>query len=51
MCIRDRSGSADFDINKTQLEAYLEKVSLVQDTDKLEDEEDENGTCLLYTSD
>ncbi len=23
-----RSGSADFDINKTQLEAYLEKVSL-----------------------
>ena len=44
-----RSGSADFDINKTQLEAYLEKVSLVQDTDKLEDEEDENGTVVLMT--
>ena len=29
------AGSSDFDINKTQLEAYLEKVSLVQDTDKL----------------
>ena len=36
------AGSSEFDINKTQLEAYLEKVSLVQDTDKLEDEEDEN---------
>lgn len=43
------SGSSEFDINKTQLEAYLEKVSLVQDTDKLEDEEDENGTVVLMT--
>ena len=43
------AGSSDFDINKTQLEAYLEKVSLVQDTDKLEDEEDENGTVVLMT--
>lgn len=44
-----QSGSGEFDINKTQLEAYLEKVSLVQDTDKLEDEEDENGTVVLMT--
>ena len=44
-----KSGSGEFDINKTQLEAYLEKVSLVQDTDKLEDEEDENGTVVLMT--
>ena len=29
------------------LSAYLEKVSLVQDTDKIEDEDD---SCLLYTS-
>ncbi|WP_195986817.1 DNA helicase PcrA [Clostridium sp. D53t1_180928_C8] len=43
------AGSSEFDINKTQLEAYLEKVSLVQDTDKLEDEEDENGTVVLMT--
>ena len=42
--------SADFDINKTQLEAYLEKVSLVQDTDKLEDEEDENGNIVMGTT-
>ena len=49
--IEKRSGAADFDINKTQLESYLEKVSLVQDTDKLEDEdeEDENGTVVLMT--
>ncbi|WP_343009654.1 DNA helicase PcrA [Clostridium celatum] len=44
-----QSGNADFDINKTQLEAYLEKVSLVQDTDKLDDEENENGTVVLMT--
>lgn len=43
------SGSSEFDINKTQLEAYLEKVSLVQDTDKLEDEENENGSVVLMT--
>lgn len=43
------AGSSEFDINKTQLEAYLEKVSLVQDTDKLDDEEDENGTVVLMT--
>ena len=43
------AGSSEFDINKTQLEAYLEKVSLVQDTDKLEDEEDENGSVVLMT--
>ena len=42
-------GSSEFDINKTQLEAYLEKVSLVQDTDKLENEEDENGSVVLMT--
>lgn len=42
-------GSSEFDINKTQLEAYLEKVSLVQDTDKLEDEENENGSVVLMT--
>lgn len=43
------AGSSEFDINKTQLEAYLEKVSLVQDTDKLEDEENENGSVVLMT--
>lgn len=43
------AGSSEFDINKTQLEAYLEKVSLVQDIDKLDDEEDENGTVVLMT--
>lgn len=43
------AGSSEFDINKTQLESYLEKVSLVQDTDKLDDEEDENGTVVLMT--
>lgn len=31
------------------LSAYLEKVSLVQDTDKLEDEENENGSVVLMT--
>ncbi|MDD6794019.1 MAG: 3'-5' exonuclease [Clostridiaceae bacterium] len=31
------------------LEAYLEKVSLVQDTDKLEDEEDGEGSVVLMT--
>lgn len=44
-----KNGSPDFDVNKTQLEAYLEKVSLVQDTDKLDDEESENGTVVLMT--
>ena len=39
--IEKKNGSSDFDINKTQLEAYLEKVSLVQDTDKLDNEENE----------
>ena len=47
--IEKKNGSSDFDINKTQLEAYLEKVSLVQDTDKLDDEENENGTVVLMT--
>lgn len=31
------------------LSAYLEKVSLVQDTDKLEDEDDDNGAVVLMT--
>ena len=31
------------------LEAYLEKISLVQDTDKLEDEEDTEGSVILMT--
>ena len=31
------------------LEAYLEKVSLVQDTDKLEDEEEGEGSVVLMT--
>ena len=31
------------------LSAYLEKVSLVQDTDKLEEEEDERGYVVLMT--
>ena len=47
--IEKKNGSSDFDINKTQLEAYLEKVSLVQDTDKLDNEENENGTVVLMT--
>lgn len=34
--------------DKTLL-AYLEKVSLVQDTDKLEDEDEDNGTVVLMT--
>ena len=31
------------------LEAYLEKISLVQDTDKLEDEEEGEGSVVLMT--
>ena len=31
------------------LEAYLEKVSLVQDTDKLDEEEDSEGSVVLMT--
>jgi DNA helicase-2/ATP-dependent DNA helicase PcrA len=31
------------------LSAYLEKVSLVQDTDKLDDENEDNGTVVLMT--
>ena len=31
------------------LSAYLEKVSLVQDTDKLEEEDDDNGAVVLMT--
>ena len=45
------SDAVDFEKTSedASLEAYLEKVSLVQDTDKLESEEDENGSVVLMT--
>ncbi|MEG0297738.1 MAG: DNA helicase PcrA [Clostridium sp.] len=45
------SDAVDFEKTSEEktLEAYLEKVSLVQDTDKLEDEEDESGSVVLMT--
>lgn len=45
------SDAVDFEKTSEEktLEAYLEKVSLVQDTDKLEDKEDESGSVVLMT--
>ena len=45
------SDAVDFERNSEDksLEAYLEKVSLVQDTDKLEDEENGEGSVVLMT--
>lgn len=45
------SDAVDFEktSDDKSLEAYLEKVSLVQDTDKLEDEEDGEGSVVLMT--
>ncbi|MBE6051205.1 MAG: ATP-dependent DNA helicase PcrA [Clostridium sp.] len=45
------SDAVDFEKNSEDksLEAYLEKVSLVQDTDKLDEEEDGEGSVVLMT--
>ena len=45
------SDAVDFEKSSEDksLEAYLEKVSLVQDTDKLEDEEEGEGSVVLMT--
>ena len=45
------SDAVDFEKNNedASLEAYLEKISLVQDTDKLEDVEDGEGSVVLMT--
>ena len=45
------SDAVDFEKNSEDksLSAYLEKVSLVQDTDKLEDDEDGDGSVVLMT--
>ncbi|WP_143316811.1 UvrD-helicase domain-containing protein [Clostridium sp. HBUAS56017] len=45
------SDAVDFEKNSEDksLEAYLEKISLVQDTDKLEEEENGEGSVVLMT--
>ena len=45
------SDAVDFEKNSEDksLEAYLEKVSLVQDTDKLDEEEEGEGSVVLMT--
>lgn len=45
------SDAVDFEKNNedASLEAYLEKISLVQDTDKLEEAEDGEGSVVLMT--
>ena len=45
------SDAVDFEKTSEEktLDAYLEKVSLVQDTDKLDSEDDEGGTVVLMT--